>query len=154
MTAVFVESATAHDLGDLVALEARCFSHPWPEAAFRAALADTGHTLLLVARDRTRAIVAYAVLQVVVDEVQVHDFAVAPEERGQGLGQRLLRQSLDLAARRGAQRAFLEVRASNGPALRLYRGAGFRTVGLRRDYYDAPREDALVLAREGLAVPS
>lgn len=153
MSQVFLEGACQDDLAALVALEGRCHSHPWGEQAFRNAV-DDAHTLVLVLRgDGARAIVAYGVFQVVADELHIHNLAVAPEQRGLGLGRRLLALALTMGARRGARTAHLEVRASNRAALGLYRGAGFKTVGVRRGYYASPREDALLLSKEGLARP-
>jgi ribosomal-protein-alanine N-acetyltransferase len=95
-------------------------------------------------------IVAYCIAQVVVDELHVHNLLVAPRARGRGLGKRLLALVLDIAARRGARLALLEVRQGNWAALHLYRSLGFTPVGLRRDYYEHPREDALVLRKPDL----
>jgi ribosomal-protein-alanine N-acetyltransferase len=74
--------------------------------------------------------------------------AVAPASRGQGIGRTLLDAVLAAIVRAGTRRVFLEVRVSNTAACRLYAGAGFREVGRRRGYYDHPREDALILARD------
>ena len=84
---------------------------------------------------------------------EILNLAVAPEHRRAGVARALLDQGLELLRLRGAEEAFLEVRASNQAAMALYGGAGFRTVGMRADYYRNPREDALVL-RLGLASPA
>ena len=76
--------------------------------------------------------------------------AVAPPERRRGIARWLLRFAMGRAARRGACRALLEVRAGNREAVALYESLGFRRLCLRREYYREPVEDALVLAREGL----
>jgi [ribosomal protein S18]-alanine N-acetyltransferase len=75
---------------------------------------------------------------------------VRPEYRGGGLGRRLLAIALTLGERRGARVALLEVRASNRPAIELYRSMGFAPVAVRRNYYSQPSEDALVLRKDGL----
>ena len=79
------------------------------------------------------------------------NLTVTPEGRGRGLGRFLLRLAKDLATRRGAREAFLEVRESNLAARALYRSAGFSEVGRRPGYYTRPREDALLLRHEALA---
>lgn len=150
---VFLESAREADLAPLVALERRCFSHPWSEQGFRGAMKDGQNLVLVLRAADSRAIVAYGVFQLVADELHIHDLAVAPEQRGHGWGRRLLSLALGVAARRGARTAHLEVRQSNGPALGLYRSVGFVTVGVRRGYYESPPEDALVLTKEGLGEP-
>jgi len=151
LLAVFLEAAGEDDLAELRVLEQRCFSHPWSEQALRGAVEDRQTLVLVLRATGSRAIVAYGVFQVVADEFHIQDLAVVPEQRQRGLGRRLLFQALDLGARRGARTAHLEVRESNRAALGLYRSLGFRTVGVRKGYYESPSEDAVVLSREGLA---
>ena len=147
-----LEAAALADLPALVALEARCHSHPWTERGMRDALSPSGPGALLVLRapfppsDTGRGIVAYCAFQVVAGEAHVHNLAVAPEARRRGLARRLLALTLEIAARRGARVVFLEVRAGNAAARALYRAAGFREVGIRRGYYAAPVEDAVLLS--------
>lgn len=154
--AVFLAAAAEDDVGELLALERRCFSHPWSARNFADAITTGAGTQVLTLRGlpdpgEPPPLVAYCVYQAVLDEVQVHNLAVAPERRGQGLARTLLRLLFGMAHRRGAASVFLEVRQGNVPALELYRSLGFRTVGLRRDYYTGPREDALVLRKDDLA---
>ena len=100
--------------------------------------------------DPGRGLVAYCSFQTVVDEMHIHNLAVAPEVQGRGLGRRLLDLALGIGARRGAERALLEVRQSNWAAQRLYRSLGFQGVAVRRGYYTHPSEDALILEKRGL----
>lgn len=151
----FLTRAEPEDAPALLALERRCFSHPWTVHHFRDALADERtDVLVLRARpDRTlpgTEIVAYCIVQTVLDEAHIHDLGVAPELRRRGLARRLLGVALGRASRLGARRAYLEVRQSNWPAVHLYRSLGFEVVSVRRDYYERPAEDALVLRKEGL----
>ena len=90
-------------------------------------------------------IVGYGVLWCILDQGELANIAVAREARGRGLGGRLLAYFMDVARRRGVRRLFLEVRESNVVALRLYSSRGFDQIGRRRDYYERPTEDALVL---------
>jgi ribosomal-protein-alanine N-acetyltransferase len=154
---VVLERAEPEDVPALARLEGRCHSHPWPEGHFRGALSEEGTRLLVLRDPRRRAAVdrgieAYLCMQLVLDEVHVHNLAVRPDRRRLGLGRALLRLGLDLAARRGATSAFLEVRAGNEDALALYGAAGFEPLAVRRAYYAHPPEDALVLRRSGLEV--
>ena len=146
-----VESATEEDIEALIDLERRSYSHPWTRANFEGELAASERACLLVLResaqrlDAERGIRGYCALQVFAGEMHVLNLAVAPEWRLQGLGRFLLSLAKDLGERRGAREAWLEVRASNLPALALYRSQGFQEAGRRRSYYSRPREDALVL---------
>lgn len=88
----------------------------------------------------------------ILDEAHITLLAVTPPYRGQGLGRWLLLHLLQGARDRGMERATLEVRASNAPALALYRCLGFKTAGRRRGYYD-DGEDALILWCNGLQTP-
>ncbi len=128
------------------ALERRCHTHPWNLRHFVSTLRDP--TTRVVVLRASNVIVAYCVVQVAADEMHIHNLVVCPERRRQGLARWLLRDALEWGSEAGARRAFLEVRHSNWAALGLYRAAGFEAVSTRRDYYDRPREDALVLRRD------
>jgi [ribosomal protein S18]-alanine N-acetyltransferase len=153
---LWLDAATEDDLDAIVELERGSFSHPWSARHFRDALRNAPRTRVLLLRepfdpsDARRGIRGYSVVQAVADEMHVHNLAVDPERRREGLGRLLLELALDWGRRRGARRALLEVRPSNAGALALYRSLGFRTLSLRRRYYQHPTEDALVLEREGL----
>jgi ribosomal-protein-alanine N-acetyltransferase len=139
----------------LEALERACFSDPWTEAQLAAELAagSAGFVLVLErpAGGGGRGLCAYGAFRLVLDEMHVMNVAVAAPERRRGLARWLLRFAMGRAARRGASRALLEVRAGNREAVALYESLGFRRLGVRREYYREPVEDALVLAREGLS---
>jgi ribosomal-protein-alanine N-acetyltransferase len=152
---VALEAATLDDLAALTVLEARCHTHPWSERGIRDAIvpvAGEGAILLLrapwTAADAERGIRAYCSFQVVAGEAHIHNLAVAPEARRQGLGRRLLGMALESATARGARVIHLEVRAGNVAARALYLSMGFRELGRRAAYYSAPLEDAVLLSRE------
>jgi ribosomal-protein-alanine N-acetyltransferase len=153
---LWLEAATGEDLPALVDLERQSFSHPWSSRHFRDALRNAPRSRVLVLRapfedaDPGRGIRAYSVVQAVADEMHVHNLAVEPGHRRRGLGRLLMELALDWGRRRGARRAFLEVRPTNAGALALYTSLGFRTISLRRRYYQHPTEDALVLEKADL----
>ncbi len=159
-TALVFEAATLEDLAALVALEARCHSHPWSQGGLRDALVPVaGEGAVLVLRapwtppDEHRGIRAYCAIQIVAGEAHVHNLAVLPAARRHGLARRLLTLTLEIAARKGARAVHLEVRAGNTAARALYRAMGFREVGTRHAYYSAPVEDAVLLSRADLEPP-
>lgn len=128
-------------------LERRCFpADPWSEGVFRSAL-DNPDTAVLLAEGAEGILLGYAVLYTVLDEGNLDNIAVAPEFRRQGVADALL-STLAGFARGHLARLFLEVRASNAPALSLYRKYGFAEVGRRKNYYDNPREDAILMTWE------
>ncbi len=141
---VHLREADSSDLPGILGIEVRSFSRPWSAHAFRQLL-EAPRTLFVVALTERGEVGGYGVLWWVANEGEIANVAVDPESRGRGLGGRLLDALLEGAAREGLERVFLEVRASNEAALRLYRSRSFDRVGLRRGYYQAPTEDALVL---------
>lgn len=141
------------DLSALHDLERRCHTHPWNLRHFESAFRESGTRLTVLRRPERlrltdRGIEGFCVVQVAAEEMHVHNLVVRPESRRQGLGRRLLDDALRWATETGTRQVFLEVRQSNWAAMALYRAAGFDAVSVRRDYYERPREDALVLRRE------
>ena len=92
--------------------------------------------------------VGYAGLQVILDEGYITNVAVRPECRRNGIAGKLLQVFLDFAQAHQLAFLTLEVRASNYGAIALYGSRGFRSVGRRKNYYEHPREDAIIMTRE------
>ena len=79
------------------------------------------------------------------DDAELIRIAVAPKYRRLGYGRKLMDALIKEAADRGIGNIFLEVRRGNAAAIRLYESAGFEQTGVRKDYYHAPKEDALIM---------
>jgi len=126
--------------GDLAALHASAFAKPWDESALKDLLAGPGVFAFAAPS-------GFVLARAAGGEAEILTLAVKPSARGRGLGRGLVRAAARHAATLGAQSLFLEVGTDNVPALALYRGLGFQTVGTRKDYYAGPRHggDALVL---------
>ena len=138
---------TAAHLPQIAALEKLCFpADPWSEELFLAAL-ENPHTAILLAEGEDGAILGYAVLSVILDEGNLDNIAVAPEARRRGVADALL-GALTGFGREHLSVLMLEVRASNAPAIALYEKHGFVAVGRRKNYYDAPKEDAILMTLE------
>ncbi len=135
----------AADLAAVAAVETS-MQHPWPPALLAAEL-DRGHGWQMVGEIDDR-LCCYATGTLVADEAEIHRLVVAADLRRWGIGGALLSAVLDMLTTRGGRYCYIEVRASNTPALRLYRQTGFRPVGRRRNYYRDPQEDALLLAAD------
>ena len=103
---------------------------------------------ILVVRTPDCRVAGFCSFWLVVDEIHINNVAVLPAYRGRGLGTRLMRRVLTEGLRLGADRATLEVRASNESARKFYEGLGFRGTAVRKHYYTNPVEDALILWRE------
>lgn len=138
---------TSEHLDAVAALERLCFPNPWSRAMFAEEL-DNALSAYLVALDEAGTVVGYAGLQVILDEGTILNIAVHPDARRCGIASQLLQVFLNFAE--GNHLAFLtlEVRASNYDAIALYGSRGFREVGRRKNYYEHPREDALIMTKE------
>lgn len=131
-------------LDEVAELERVCFPDPWSRNMLKEEL-ENDLAAFLVALDGQGAVAGYAGLQVVLDEGYILNVAVRPDCRRQGVAGQLLQVFLDFA--KGNQLAFLtlEVRASNYEAIALYGSRGFRGAGRRKNYYEHPREDAVIM---------
>ena len=147
MKQVKIIPMAAEHLDRLEQLERMCFSRPWSKKMLAEELDNQCAAFLVALEPETEKAVGYAGLLVVADEGYITNVAVDPSCRRQGVAAQLL-QVFDNFAK-GNHLAFLtlEVRPSNAAAIALYEGFGFREVGRRRNYYDLPKEDALILTK-------
>jgi len=135
----------ADDLSAVEALQKRAFTNAWGAEAIRWELENTDVARLYLLRDASGAMVAYCACWMVFDELHINSLAVDEPHRRRGLARVLLTHVIRDAVASGAHGATLEVRQSNVAARALYEGLGFHVEGVRRDYYQQPREDALIL---------
>ena len=147
MKQVKIVPMAAEHLDRLEQLERMCFSRPWSKKMLAEELDNQCAAFLVAVEPESEKAVGYAGLLVVADEGYITNVAVDPSCRRQGVAAQLL-QVFDNFAK-GNHLAFLtlEVRPSNAAAIALYEGFGFREVGRRRNYYDLPKEDALILTK-------
>ena len=138
---------TADHLDEVAELERICFTTPWSRNMLAEEL-DNYLSAFLVALDDNDKVAGYAGLQAVLDEGYITNVAVRPDCRKQGVAGKLLQVFLDFAQANHLAFLTLEVRASNYPAIALYGSRGFRGVGRRKNYYEHPREDAIIMTRE------
>lgn len=142
---------TQGDIPQVAALERDAFVGEGVTTPFARELANKVATYIVACSDKH--VVGYAGLWFVVDEAHLTSIAVREEKRRQGIGERLLKASLELALERQATMMTLEVRASNRAAQALYQKFGFRKVGVRRSYYSDNHEDAYLMSVEGISDP-
>lgn len=128
-------------LAALAEIEKACFHAPWSESMLREEL---GKGLFLVA-ERDGQAVGYVGCQTVLDEGYITNVAVSPDCRRQGIGRALIAELVSRARAQDLAFVTLEARASNAPAIALYEGAGFGRVGVRKNFYTAPTEDAVLM---------
>ena len=139
-------------VSEIAALEAATFSLPWSEDAIRSEL-ENPLALWLVAvgeagEGEAKPVLGYVGSQTCFEDADILNVAVIPAARRRGIAAALMRELEVRLAPKGVERITLEVRASNVPAIRLYEGLGYTQVGLRKGYYEKPREDALILQKQ------
>ncbi len=136
-----IRHATPADLESVERLECASFPDHWTSETLRNALRDPAYLVLL--SDETGFLLGWNIGE----EAELARLGVLPNERGRGIGLALVLQALEEWQMRGVSSVFLEVRASNEVAVRLYERAGFATIGKRANYY-ANGEEARVMKRE------
>jgi ribosomal-protein-alanine N-acetyltransferase len=148
---ITIDFMKKEDLDQVLAIEQTSFSMPWSGNLFLSEFRSPLVSTLMVSLSSTapkRAVTGYIVFWLVADEMHILNLAVAPDSRRRGIARRLVLAGIKHAHAKGARRAFLEVRASNIAAQKLYSSLGFMGTSLRRDYYDSPVEDAVVMTLE------
>ena len=147
MKQVKIVPMAAEHLDRLEQLERMCFSRPWSKKMLAEELDNQCAAFLVAVEPETEKAVGYAGLLVVADEGYITNVAVDPSCRRQGVAAQLLQVFDNFAKGNHLVFLTLEVRPSNAAAIALYEGFGFREVGRRRNYYDLPKEDALILTK-------
>lgn len=132
-------------LEDIAAIERECFSVPWTVEQLKTQLPDAMHVFLLAEENGEAA--GYVGMMNVLDEGYISNVAVREKSRRRGVADALLNALVRRCEERGLVFATLEVRASNAPAIALYAKHGFVPVGERKNYYERPTEDALLMTK-------
>ncbi len=132
--------------GQVAEIEKHCFSRPWTLEMLQEQL-DNLLSSWICAYGENGVVLGYAGLTAVAGEGYIDNIAVRPEYRRQGVASALLDVFIRFAQAQGLEFLTLEVRASNDAAKRLYMKHGFAQVGRRKDYYDDPQEDAILMTR-------
>ncbi|MBO6040156.1 MAG: ribosomal protein S18-alanine N-acetyltransferase [Oscillospiraceae bacterium] len=140
-----IRHALPRDIAPIAALEAETFPLGADESALER-MRKAPNSVILCAVDGD-ALLGYAYFQFVLDEGYVGDLAVCAEHRREGLGTALVNAMADEAREKALSFLTLEVRESNLPARRLYERCGFEIVGLRKNYYEKPAENAVLMTR-------
>lgn len=140
-----IEVMNETHLKDLVLLEKQCFSTPWSEKALRSEL-DRDNSRFFVAITKNE-VSGYIGANNVLGEVYIDNIAVFYNYRGFGIGESLLRHLIKVSEDENCDLVTLEVRVSNTPARNLYEKLGFQNVGVRKNFYEQPKEDAIIYTK-------
>lgn len=140
---ITIEKMTAEHIPHLAELEKQCFSTPWSENALAEEL-DNPHARFFVCI-KDGAVCGYIGAHNIVGEVYITNVGVLPSYRGQGIGAMLVGFLKEYSKTENADFITLEVRKSNSVAIKLYNKMGFKVVGERKNFYDNPKEDAILM---------
>jgi ribosomal-protein-alanine N-acetyltransferase len=135
----------ARHIEALAEIEKLCFSKPWSYNSLAEELSNPLAVFYVAEIDGETA--AYAGMHHIIDEGYITNIAVHPNFRKKGLATALVRLLDSYAKNNGLSMLTLEVRQKNSPAIKIYSKAGFKQEGIRRDFYEAPKEDALILTK-------
>lgn len=133
------------DLDQVVQIEKENFSVPWSRKSFLETL-GLPHAIYVVAEQEGQ-IAGYCGCYQILEEAEIVNVAVDKALRRKGIGRRMLTELMRLGEERGAFAYTLEVRSSNTPAIRLYESLGFKSLGVRKNFYEKPTEDAIIMWR-------
>lgn len=137
-----VDTKSEH-IEKIEALEKLCFSVPWTRQQLISQLPDNMHVFLAAVSGEE--VLGYVGMMFVLDEGYISNVAVSPSLRRQGIADALIDELLSRAKMLELSFVTLEVRDSNQSARALYEKHGFTEVGLRKNYYNFPTEDAILM---------
>ena len=143
-----IESMTVDDIAQVAEIERQIFSIPWSEKAFRDSM-ESDNTIYIVAKENDN-VAGYAGMYLSFEEGNITNVAVNPLSRRKGIGEKIVRDILNRAYEKGVRDFFLEVRETNSVAIALYEKIGFKEEGIRKNFYDKPRENALIMWKHNL----
>jgi [ribosomal protein S18]-alanine N-acetyltransferase len=138
-----------HDLAAVGAIQLKCpQAAQWRAEDYLQLVHDPGGTILVAESDAPGApgVTGFVAFHRVMDEAELRTIAIDPSHQRRGIARALLQAGIQVMQNFGVRKMFLEVRASNRPALALYRATGFELAYTRHGYYHDPVEDALVMA--------
>lgn len=132
---------------EIATLEKEIFSDAWSEASVRETLKRDYNYIYICCDNLTGNIKGYIIFSIVCDEAELLRLAVRHDMRGRGLGEILVGIMVEEVKKKGTADILLEVRKGNAPAINLYKKQGFYEIGVRKNYYKNPDEDAVIMKR-------
>ncbi len=145
MTDLLFEKMTEQHIPRVAELEKQCFSTPWSESALSEELSNKFARFFVSVLNGE--VVGYIGSHNVLGEVYITNVAVFPEYRKKGFGEALIKKLIETVKNENADFITLEVRKSNISAINLYEKCGFSAVGERKNFYEKPCEDAILMTK-------
>lgn len=144
---LFIRWMQYPDIPTICYIEREVFPSPWTVESFLYELENRDYNISIVGLIEQQ-LITYAVSYIVYDEIHISNVAVVPEFRRLTIGETMMNLTLQIGMEKSCQNAHLEVRRSNDAALSLYQKYGFQIVGVRKNYYQNEREDALLMTKK------
>lgn len=144
---IIVRKMELRDIDSVVDIEERCFAMPWTRGIFAAELKDNRLARYYVA-EIDGQVVAYGGMWLIIDEAHIINIAVHPDHRGKGAGKGIVENLIEESSKLKMEKMSLEVRRSNLVAQGLYKKYGFVACGVRKEYYQDNREDAIIMWKD------
>ncbi len=142
---MMIRPMTKDDIEQVVCIENSIFTIPWSGKSFLDA-STTPENVYLVCEENG-IIQGYCGLWTVIDEGNITNMAVSPAYRRKGIARQLMQEMEKRGRMKDVSVFFLEVRESNTPARNLYEIMGYRVIGRRKNFYEKPAEDALIMSK-------
>lgn len=140
-----IEPMEAEHISEIAEIESRCFSMPWTEKSLSDELEnENAHFLAAIFNGK---VIGYIGIIEICGEADVTNVAVLPEYRRCGIGEKLMNEAEKGATERNCESITLEVRVSNTAAILLYNKSGYKQAGIRKGFYEKPKEDALLMTK-------
>lgn len=142
---IYITDMTKVHIPYAVDIEEKSFSIPWSQNAFEESL-SYDHALFLVAVSaETEKVVGYVGMYKIFNEGEIMNVAVHPDYRGMGIGTKLMKAIIEKGQEKDIKDIILEARQSNSTAITMYEKIGFKKIGIRKNFYEKPVEDAVVM---------
>lgn len=139
---------SAQDLPFVLAIERLSFTHPWPESSFIGEMENVHISYPYVIMHRLQnKVIGYIIFWHLGEEAQISNFSIHPDYQRRGVGHAVLSKVLTMLSKLKIKHIVLEVRPSNLAARSLYNRFGFKTMGVKKNYYVDPVEDALIMGK-------
>ena len=143
MTDIVIREMSDEDIDKVSIIEEECFSMPWKPDDFRQMIENDNMTYVVLTLDGE--VIGGAGLRCILTDGEITNVAITKKHRSKGYAKPMLEKLMELGRKLGCEAFTLEVRVSNEPAIRLYKSLGFRETGIRPNFYDKPKEDALIM---------
>ncbi len=141
---ITISEMTPDELPEVMDLEREVFSWPWSEEMFMDEM-GRDYSFIFLARDASGLLVGFICFWMLIDEMHILNLGIRKRYRRLKIASKLTLEALKFCYLRGARAATLEVREKNKAAIKLYKSLGFEEAGLRRNYYESPRDNAVIM---------